>query len=118
VSNAALAILLAVAGTAAGGFITWLLAAIYFRKQDRRAEQIFEAQAHFLESLAGVVTKTGKISITFTRDAKGRNYGCDGDPQCDSKGRGGSVRLRDRRSHKDTRDPKHSLSSYSHRWVG
>jgi hypothetical protein len=74
-SEAALAILLAVTGTAVGGLITWLLAAIYFKKQDKRAEQIFEAQAHFLESLAGVVTKTGKVSITFTRDAKGKIMG-------------------------------------------
>lgn len=70
-----LAILLAAAGTLLGGLIAWAVAYVYFRKQDRRAEQIFEAQAHFLESLAGVVTKIGKANITFTRDAKGRIMG-------------------------------------------
>lgn len=72
-----LAILLAAGGTVLGGLIAWRVAYLYFRKQDRRAEEIFEAQAHFLESLAGVVTKTGKVSITFTRDAKGKIVNAD-----------------------------------------
>jgi hypothetical protein len=74
-NDALLAILLAFVGTVAGGLIAWVVAYVYFRKQDKRAEEIFEAQAHFLESLAGVVTKTGKASIVFTRDAKGRIMG-------------------------------------------
>lgn len=74
-NDALLAILLAFIGTVAGGLIAWWVAYVYFRKQDKRAEQIIEAQAHFLESLAGVVTKVGKASIMFTRDAKGRITG-------------------------------------------
>jgi len=64
-------ILLAFAGMVLGGLITWWVAYAYFHKQDTRAEEIFEAQAHFLESLAGMVTKTGKVSIVFTRNAEG-----------------------------------------------
>ena len=52
-----------------------MVAYAYFGKQDKRAEEIFEAQAHFLESLAGMFTKTGKVSIVFTRNAEGRLTG-------------------------------------------
>jgi len=58
-----------------GGLITWGLAHLYFKKQDKRAEQIFEATARFLESLGRVVTQGGGVRIEFTRDARNQILG-------------------------------------------
>ena len=48
------------------------MAHLYFRKQEARAEQMFDANARFLEMLSGAFTKGGAATLGFERDGKGR----------------------------------------------
>ena len=54
------------------GVITWLVAERYFRRQDERAEQVFEVLVRMVQNLVPAVTSGGQVQIGVTRDEKGR----------------------------------------------
>lgn len=54
------------------GVITWVVAHLYFRKQEARAEQMFDANARFLEMLSSTLIRGGPATLGFERDGKGR----------------------------------------------
>jgi hypothetical protein len=54
------------------GLITWLVAHLYFRKQDERAEESFNILARFLENVEAIRSEGGSTAVGFTHDPSGR----------------------------------------------
>ena len=78
-NDALLAVFLAFIGTVAGGLIAWWVAYVYFRKQDQRTEQIFEALAHFLEKLSGRGHQERESHYRVHAGCQRQDHGCNSD---------------------------------------
>ncbi len=60
------------AGGLVSALVTLAVAEWYFRRQDRRAEEVYGALSQFLEKFAKVMTEGGDAKVIFGRDEQGR----------------------------------------------